>query len=103
MAFPEKDAIIAQLFRSLGAPVGFIDVFDATMDAVKTEAHAITTFLQSTAKSNQSATRRPGHDWLVSEYFRLPTLDGAAECDPGSYFVAAGTSLGIDLIMRVFG
>ena len=53
MAFTEKDAIIAQLFRSLGAPVDFIDVFDATMDAVKTEAHAITTFLSQLPKATK--------------------------------------------------
>ena len=65
---------------------------------MRLSAHVLTT-----AKGDQRATRCPGHDRLVSEYFRLPSLHGAGESNPGSDFMAAGTSLGMDLFMGVFG
>jgi hypothetical protein len=41
MAFAEKNAVVAELFGALGAPVNLVDVFYAAVDAVQAEFHLI--------------------------------------------------------------
>ena len=39
MAFAEKDAVVAQFFRSPSSLMDLVDVFDAAVDAVQAEFH----------------------------------------------------------------
>jgi hypothetical protein len=39
MAFAEKDAVVAEFFRSLSAPMDLVDVFNPAVDAVQAEFH----------------------------------------------------------------
>jgi hypothetical protein len=60
-------------------------------------------FLASSSKGDQGATRCPWNYRLISEQGRSPVRHGAAQRNPGSDFVTARASLGIDPFMRVFG
>ena len=72
MAFAEKDAIVPQLFDSLGAAMDFVDVFDAAVDAMQAEAHADSALFGrqgalEMAEGRQAATGGPRYDGLVGE------------------------------------
>ena len=66
------------------------------MDAMQTESHEPTAVgrsvlhpIDSLLKCDQATAGRPGHDWLICDQFRFPTLDCTSERNPGPDFMSA--------------
>ena len=50
MAFAEKDAVVAEFFRSLSSPMDLVDAFDAAVDAVQAEFHCAIPIIEALGK-----------------------------------------------------